>query len=124
MDFHAALASSNQPFNYDGVLVALVLQPQGVFCLVDELTDALATITHAPDQMRVLSRSEWLPGPIRIEALHDFRDLVMRTCDHGVVARFREVPGFPPMIGNFVRDYQSAINRALIGRFSNLKWHS
>ena len=51
VNFHAAMVGPDQALDDDGVLVALVLHPQRMLGLVDELANALAAIADAPDQM-------------------------------------------------------------------------
>src|SRR5208283_417672 len=48
---HAAMVRPDQALDDHGVLVALVLHPQGMFRLVDELANPLPAIPDAPNQM-------------------------------------------------------------------------
>ena len=68
MNFHAPAVGPHQAFDDDRVLIALVLQPQGMFGLVDELTDPLASVADAPDQMGMLTGVERLAGSSRLQS--------------------------------------------------------
>src|SRR5271157_128952 len=92
---YAAMICPHQAFNDHGVLVALVLHPQRMFCLVDELANSLSAIPNAPDQMRLLARREGGAVPIGLEALDDLRNLVTVLGHDRVVARFGEILSLP-----------------------------
>ncbi len=64
------LLRADEVFDDDGVLIALVLQPERVLGLVDELAEALAAIADAPDEMGVVTGVELGAVPVGVEALH------------------------------------------------------
>ena len=83
---HAALLGSHEALDDDGILIALVLHPEGVLRLVDELPDALAAVADTPDQMGIFAGLELLPLPVGVEALDDFVDFVRMRGGDGVIA--------------------------------------
>ncbi len=92
---HAATVGAHQPLDDDRVLVSLILHPQRVLGLVDELPDPLAGVADAPDQERLVGRRKFLALPIGIEALDDFVHLRAVPSDYGVIASFGEIFGRP-----------------------------
>jgi hypothetical protein len=62
---------SHKVFDDGGVLVALVLEPEGVFGAVDELADALASVADTPDEMGVIVGRKFFAVPVGVEALGD-----------------------------------------------------
>ena len=62
---------------------------------VDERGDAIAAVSLAPDQVRVLARFEFLAAPVGVEALDDFVNLMSVGCDHRVVPGLRQILGLP-----------------------------
>ena len=77
VDLHAAGVGADEVLDDGGVLVALILQPQGVLAAVDELAEALAAVADAPDEMRVFAGFELLAVPVGVEAMGDLVDLVL-----------------------------------------------
>ncbi len=51
VNLYATACRSDQPFNNDGILIAFILQENGVRRAVDELRNALSPIAAAPDEM-------------------------------------------------------------------------
>ena len=58
VDLDAALVSADEVLDDDGVLVALVLQPEGVFGVVDEFAEALAAVADAPYEVGLVAGDE------------------------------------------------------------------
>src|SRR5208282_6123934 len=51
VDLHPTARSPHQPLDDHRVLVTLILQKDGILCVIDKLRDAVSTVTAAPDQM-------------------------------------------------------------------------
>ena len=68
MDFHSSVHRPHQPLDDNRILIALVLDEQGVLRAIDELGDAFATIVVAPNETRMLSHVEHFPVPVGLEA--------------------------------------------------------
>src|ERR1700722_3630904 len=83
----------DQPLNYDWILVALILQEDGILRAVDKLGDALSAVAAAPDQMGLLVPFEGFSVPIRFEAFNNFGDFVSMRGDDRVVACFGQILG-------------------------------
>ena len=49
MHLHSAHLGLYQLFNDDGILIALILKPKRVLCVIDKLSDPLPAVTDAPD---------------------------------------------------------------------------
>src|SRR5208282_6442717 len=77
MYLHPAMVCPHQAFDDHRVLVALVLHPQRMLGLVDELADPLPPIPDTPDQMRLLAWVEGFAVPVSLEAFDDLRDLMV-----------------------------------------------
>src|SRR5262245_849725 len=80
VNLYPTLRCSHQALNYDGVLVALVLNEQGVLGAVDEFGDTVAAIVVAPDQAHLLSRIKLFPVTVGLETIDDiFKFVGMRS---------------------------------------------
>src|SRR5271154_2162526 len=86
---------ADQTLDDDGVLVALVLQPQRSLCRVDEVGNAFAAVVRAPDQLRMIAGIELFARPVRFEALIHLLDFGLLSRDHGIIARYGEIARFP-----------------------------
>ena len=95
VNLDAAGIGADEVLDDGGVLVALVLEEEGVLGVVDEFADALAAVADAPDEVGVVARSELGAIPVGVEALHDLVDLVLMGGEDGVVASLGEVAGLP-----------------------------
>ena len=71
VNLHAAAIGANDVLNDDRVLIALVLQPERVLGLVDELGNPLAAVADAPDEVRMFAGIEFAARPVGLEALDD-----------------------------------------------------
>jgi hypothetical protein len=79
LNLDPAGVGADQMLNDGGILVAFVLQPQGVLARVDEPAESLASVADAPDEMRVFTSVEFFSSPVGIEALRDLVDLMLMT---------------------------------------------
>ena len=95
MQTHSAHHGAHQPLDDDRVLVPLILQPEGVFCGVDEIGYPLAPVVGAPDELRVPAGAECRARPIGLETCFHFGDLGFVCRDHRVIARDGQVPRLP-----------------------------
>src|SRR5579871_6003598 len=95
VDLDSATARANQVFDDDGVLIALILQPQRMFRAVDKLPQALAAIADTPDEMRVVTRIKLRAVPVSVKALHHLFDLMFVRGEDGVIARGRKIFSLP-----------------------------
>ena len=68
LNLYAAGVGADKVLDDRGVLVALVLQPQGVGRAVDELAEALAAVADAPDKMGLVVGVELVALPVGVEA--------------------------------------------------------
>src|SRR5207253_7257444 len=85
----------NDPFDYDRVLIALVLEPKRLLRPVDHGRDPFASIVGAPNQMRFRVGLERLASPVGVEAPDHFPHFVLFCRCNSIVARFRQIPRFP-----------------------------
>src|SRR6476646_10190165 len=85
VNLDSSTRSSDQALHDDCILVALILEKEGFFNVVDELRDALAAVTTTPDQMAMFVPLEVLSCPIRFEAFDDFGYFVSVRSNDGVV---------------------------------------
>ena len=114
MDQHAAAGGADQVLDHDRILIALVLQEEGMFGVVDELTHPLAPVADAPDQVRVVAGRKVGPMPIGLKTLDDLVDFVLMGGNDGIVAGYRQVLGLPVQrlyIGGRIVDH----HRLLVG---------
>src|ERR1035437_1536502 len=95
MNFHPPAVGPHQAFDNDRVLIAFVLQPQGVLGLVDELAHSLPPISDTPDEMRMFPGLERLAVPVGFEAVADFSYFMAMRGDHRIVAGLRQVLRLP-----------------------------
>ncbi len=95
MHFHAPPVGPHQPFDDHRVLIALVLHPQGMLCLVDEFTHPLPSVADAPDQVALVAGIETLALPIGVEAFHHLVHFVAMRSHHRIIARLGQVLGLP-----------------------------
>jgi hypothetical protein len=91
VDFNAALLGADQALDDDGILIALVLNEEGVLGIVDKLGDAVAAVVIAPDEEGAAVHVERFSLPIAFKASDDFLDLVGVGCDDGVIASVGEI---------------------------------
>jgi hypothetical protein len=66
---------ADEALDDDGILVAFVLDEEGVLGSVDEAGDAFAAVAAAPDQVGIVAGLEVLAVPVRLEAGDHFRRL-------------------------------------------------
>jgi hypothetical protein len=67
----AALVRTHKVLNDDWVPISLILNKKCMRRVVDKLTDPLAPIPYAPNQVRVVSRAKFLSGPTGLKAFND-----------------------------------------------------
>ena len=110
VDFHAALSRPDQPFEYNRVLVSLVLDEERVLGIVNELRDTFATIGRAPDHVRALARFEFLAVPVGLKTGNNLMNPVAMGGGDSVVPCFSQILGRPierfHKGGSFVHDHR------------------
>src|SRR4029078_2963620 len=77
---HTSLVGADQPFDNHLVLVAFVLHPQRMFRFIYKLTNALAAVPGAPDQMRVLCWIERVAVPVGLKAPNNLPHSIATLC--------------------------------------------
>src|SRR5271157_3727665 len=95
MDLDASLGCPNEMFDNHRVLIALVLQPERMFGIIDELPEALTAVANTPDEVRMVSGSKVCPVPIGLETFDDLLDLVFMRSNDRVITSYCEVLGLP-----------------------------
>jgi hypothetical protein len=71
MDLQPTARGSHQALNDDSVLIALVLNKQGVVGVVDEFGEAVPPVGRTPDEVRMFAGVEGLLAPVGLETVDD-----------------------------------------------------
>src|SRR5271165_3339519 len=119
VDLHSTAIRPDQVLDHYRILVALILQPQRILGLIDELAQPLPAIPDAPNQMGVISRSKCRPVPVRLKTLDDLVDFVFMGGNNRIVARHGEVFCLPIQrldVGCCVVDNHRLLMRNVEGR--------
>src|SRR5882757_2887240 len=95
MDLDAAPRRADETLDDHRILIAFVLDEEGMLGFVDQTGDAVAAIAAAPDEVGMLAGVEVLAVPVGLETGDDFIDLVPVRSDDGVVTRFGEILRLP-----------------------------
>src|SRR5262245_64679923 len=95
VDFYSTACRPYEAFDDDSVLVPFVLHEQRVLCPIYKLSDPVAAIVVAPDEAHLLSPIERFPVPVGFETIDDLLHLVVMCGDDSIIARLRQVLGFP-----------------------------
>jgi hypothetical protein len=91
VNFDAALLSTDEALDDDGVLIAFILDEESVLGIVDKAGYAFAAITITPNEEGAAVHAERFALPIGLKAFNDFLDLVRVSSDNGVVASVGEI---------------------------------